>query len=218
MSNIDTRHNVLPFESGKSKPLNGQRMAKIGYKTTKKQVAKYKNHFVSVPPLNMDEIKSRADDLAVFLIPVLESAQDGIIKSLFESSGGTLTSVSDEEISISSCIAYLHAQMADEKMLLGSWFDSDIAEAMTPIVCAKLGFDGELTTDQELKIISVLDQYRELVQRLANTKDVIEPGQRKLIRRMIELSECEDSFALDKVNARLDALDKKPDMAALLEL
>lgn len=218
MSNIDTRHNIHPFISGSSAPLTGQRMCKIGYKSTKKQVAKYKNHFASIPGLTLDAVKERADNLAIFLIPVLESAQDGIVKSLFESSGGLLTSVSDSEISIDSCIAYLHAQMADEKQLFGAWFDSDIADSLLPTIASKLGYLGELTDEQEVRIGCVLEQYKELIQRLANPKDMIEKGQKKLIRKLIELSGCEESFALGKVIGKLDTLDRKPDMSALLEL
>ena len=56
MSNVSTVHDVVPFVAGKTAALTGQRLAKVGYKSTAKNPARYASIAVSVPYINPDDI------------------------------------------------------------------------------------------------------------------------------------------------------------------
>lgn len=85
---ITNRHSVVPFTAGESKPMTGQRLAKVGYKSTKKNPARFKSVCVSVPEIPENNIRSELDRLIPHVRTMLENAQDGIIRSLYESREG----------------------------------------------------------------------------------------------------------------------------------
>ena len=100
MSHFPSTHLVTAFDSAKSQALSGQRLAKIRYKTTAKQAAKFPSVCVSVPPLDDAEIMENLPALKVHIRAMLEAAQDGVIRSLYEVSDGKLSSVQDQDISV----------------------------------------------------------------------------------------------------------------------
>src|SRR3990172_1508944 len=165
---ITNRHSVIPFVAGKTVPLTDQRLAKIGYKTTKKNPAKFPNVAVSVPPITeFDEtILERA---LPYLVTVFENAQDGIIRSLYESSMGQLREVSDDDISPAACLAFLEAEANGSRLtkeMIASWFDSEVSENLTVLVAEKLGFT-DLTTDNMVVVKKHVSIYRDIISQLA---------------------------------------------------
>jgi len=206
---ISNRHPLNPFTSGASQALSGQRLAKIGYKSSKTAPAKYPSVCASVPPLARDDISARIDRLMPALIGLLESAQDGIIRSLYESSHGDLSAVSDSDISIDACISYLAASAGSDRLTveaLESWFDTHLCDALTVIIADKLGFD--LSTPEQLDTVGKnTSAYRALLSSCAGGKTVLNAGQIAGLRRAITFGP--DDTVSEKIIARLDGMERK---------
>jgi len=95
MSHFPTQHLITRFDAKKSQPLTGQRLAKIRYKTTEKTPAKFPSVCASVPFLENDVIMAAAPKLVSHIREMLQNAQDGCIRSLYESRDGTLSAIDD---------------------------------------------------------------------------------------------------------------------------
>lgn len=206
MSNVSNRHNVNPFVAGKSQALTSQRLSKIGYKTTKKQAAKYKSVCVSVPAMTVPMYEEHYERLNPFIQTLLENAQDGIIRSLYESVGGALTSVSDEEISVSACINFLTAEASGDRLnaqMLGDWFDAQIRDAFTVLLCEQ----NKIEDTEDVRVVQTVNGYRGVVQSI-NGRNSLTPQQRNEVRNLLKACECTDSEIGGKVLAKLDEQEK----------
>jgi hypothetical protein len=157
--------------------------------------------------------------LTPHILAMIEQAQDGVVRSLYEGSDGTLTTVSDDDISVAACCAYLSAVAAGGRLtgeLVGAWFDAQVAENLTVVIAQKLGFE-DLTDAQMVQIRKHLAGYKGLFVSLAGGKTVIQPQQLTGIRRALEVAAVDDDVSR-KLEAKIKALENKPDMAALLEI
>lgn len=223
MSNISTRHNVNLFVSGESKPLTGQRLAKVGYKTSKKTPAKFPSVCISVP-----QIDTKTDPFLEFrnggkfdsiIRDALESAQDGIIKSLYESSGGQLSSVGDDDICLNACLAFIEAENSGGRLtkeFLEAWFDTNVAENLTVVVADKLGFDD--LTDSQMEVIQKhLNGYKALVSSLSGGATILNVQQQNNILRALDIAACDDDTSA-KLRARIRNMSEKKNIEELLEL
>jgi len=220
MSNISNRHSVQPFVAGKSEPLSGQRLAKVGYKTTKKNKAKYPSVFVSVPPINSESIVNNMDRLTPHIVAMLENAQDGVIRSLYESSDGALQSVSDDDIAISACIAYLEAENNGSRLtkeMIEQWFDSEVRENLTVLVAEKLGFE-ELNDTQMQVVTKHVDVYRDILSSVSGGRTILAEQQIKACERALTLAASDDSDVAKKIGARLQSMKTPKPLAELLQL
>jgi len=224
MSVISNRHTVNSFVAGESKPLHGQRLARVGYKSTPENTRKgFKSICVSLPSLQgefSEEVwKAHEGSFKGIVQRALESAQDGIIKSLYESSGGTLSSVDSDSLGILQCLAYIESEQTGgrlSKEMLEAWFDSTLAENLTVVIADKLGFE-ELNDSQMGVIEKHLNGYRGLISSLSGNKTILTHGQISGIRRALELSKVEDE-TVEKLRGRLDQMEKKEKIEDLLEL
>ena len=224
MSTISNRHQVNKFVAGKSAPLSGQRLSKVGYKTTKKQTAKYASVCVSVPMIdtaNDPFVQYRADGAFDNIIKTaLENAQDGIIKSLYESSGGTLSTVGDDDIGIVQCLAYIDAENNGGRLtkeFIGAWFDENVSENLSVVIAEKLGFE-DMSDNQMVQIGKHIAGYKGLFMSLAGGKTVLEEKVIKQLQRALEVSSVEDDTA-EKLAKRLTNMLKPVEkMEDLLEL
>lgn len=215
---ISNRHSVVPFVAGETTAMADQRLAKVGYKSTKKTPAKFKSIAVSVPQItSIDE--EQLERLLPHVVAMLENAQDGIIRSLYESSGGNLASVSDEEISIDACIGYLEAEATGGRLTkekVEEWFTENLSDNLSVTIADKLKFT-ELTPETEKVVNQHLNAYRGILASLAGGKTLLNPAQIAGCKKALELTANEDD-TYKKLLARLVAMEKKPDMDALLEL
>jgi hypothetical protein len=221
MSLISTQHSVIPFVAGKTAPLTGQRLAKVGYKSTTKTPAAFPSVAVSVPLIQDDAILDSIDSLMPHVRAFLADTQDKVIRSLYESSDGTLTSVGDSEISVAQCIAYLEAESNGGRLTKESvhaWFNAEAKDVLSAIVADKLGFSDDLTDAQNKVIAQKCAAYKEVIGSLSGGATVLQPAQIKSVRTLIEQIEGE-SVVKDKLIARLTAMEApKKDIAELLEL
>lgn len=212
MSIIGTRHSLSLFTAGESKPATGQRLAKIGYKQTaamtKAGETAPPSVCASVPQIDPVDITANIDRLLPYIGNMLESAQDGIIRSLYESSGHALISVDDADISVSACVSYLAAEAAGDRLkkeTVEQWFDSEVAENLTVFLAEKLGFT-ELTADNMKVIDKHVDIYRGLIVSLAGGKTILETKKINGCKKAISLSATADRIA-QRLNDRLIAME-----------
>lgn len=215
---ITNRHKLNPFVAGKSAALADQRLAKVGYKSTVKTAAKYQSVCVSVPVI-AEFTEEQIQALGPHIIQMLENAQDGIIRSLYESRDGTLSEVSDDDISIDSCISFLEAESTGGRLTreyLESWFDQMMRENLTVVIATKLGFE-ELNDDQMRTISQHLSGYRGLIASLAGGKTLLQEHQIRGIQKALEVSSVDDETG-KRLNTRLALMLNRPKIEELLEL
>jgi hypothetical protein len=207
---ITNRHAVVKFVSGESKPLKDQRLAKVGYKTTAKNPAKFPSVCASVPMIPETEIVGAIDSLLPHIRTMLENAQDGIFRSLYEASGGLRTEIGDGELSVSQCVAFLESEAAGGRLtkeVLESWFNANVSDNLTVVIADRLKFE-ELNEDQMAVVQKHLNSYKGLISSLSGGATILSAVQIQGVRRAIEVSSVEDEISR-KLIARLDAMEKK---------
>lgn len=223
MSNVSNVHSVVPFTAG-DKALSGQRLAKVGYKSSKKTPARFKSVAVSVPYISPDRIREQIQALMPHIGTMLENAQDGLIRSLYEGADGTLERVTDDEISISAIIGWMNAEATGDRLTkerIEVWFDSELSENLSAQIAEKLGYlsgSGELTADQESTIGKHVKVYREVLSMLAGGKTLLAEKQIKGCRNALALCPDDSDVIAVRLNARLDAMEKKERIEEMLEL
>jgi hypothetical protein len=218
MSNVSTVHDLKPFKAG-DKPLSGQRLAKIGYKKTKNQTNPLQSVAVSVPFIDPASITSNITKLLPYVCNMLESAQDGIIRGLYESSGGNLKIVQDSEISVEACIGFLEAEAAGNRLTsdaVEKWFDAELSDNVFAMLAQKLGFlsvdstpDATLTDAQELTVQKHVKVYRDVLASLAGGKTMLADKQIRGCRNALALAPDADDQMVSRLSARLDTMERK---------
>ena len=215
MSNVSNRHSMVPFVSGESKAFTGQRLAKVGYKqTTQMTKAGEKapqSVCVSIPPIESSEIETHWEALIPHVRVMLESAQDGIVRSLYESAHHTCRDVTDDEISVSACIGYLIAQNEGDRLTkerIDRWFESEVAENLSVILAEKLGFT-DITPDNLPVIEKHVGIYKDTLRMLSSDKTILAEKQIKGCRTAIGLASGADARTATALTAKLDALAGK---------
>jgi hypothetical protein len=219
MSHFPSTHLVTAFDSAKSQALSGQRLAKIRYKTTAKQAAKFPSVCVSVPPLDDAEIMDNLPALKVHIRAMLEAAQDGVIRSLYEVSAGRLSSVQDQDISVVACIGFLNAESEGGRLTketIDAWFDASLGEYVTALIVEKLSYGDDLSAEQEHTVSRHVKGYKDMYSALAGGKTIYQPNQIASLRRVLGL--VDSSEVGEKLEARLQSMLSKPKMEDLLEL
>jgi hypothetical protein len=221
MSNVSNVHDVIPFVAGKTSALTGQRLAKVGYKSTAKNPAKFPSVAVSVPFLSDDSIRESMDSLLPYIKGMVEKTQDDVIRSLYESKDGSLKIVQDHEISVQACIAFLESEAAGDRIKkehIESWFDRVCAENVFTLIAEKLGFTGDsLTPEQESTVQKHVKVYRDILSMLAGGRTILTPVQIKSCKTVIDVSE-DDSGIGTKLMQRLTAMESPKPVAEFLEL
>jgi hypothetical protein len=207
MSNVSTAHNVTAFDSAKSQALSGQRLVKAKYKTTAKVPAKYPNICASIPFLQDAQIAEKIPQLMGCIRAMLETAQDGVFKSLYESGQGVLSIVTDTDLSIDACIGYLEAESTGSRLtkeFLDAWFIRELHETTYALIAEKLGYGGvdgtiELTAEQDATILKHVSGYKDMYSALAGGKTMYQPHQINGLRKVLGHIDLDDTgMKLDK--------------------
>lgn len=222
MSTISTRHSILPFISGSSSALSGQRMSKIGYKTEKKTgKQRFPSVCVSVPVILTEEITGSLTALMPHIRAMIEDTQDKVVRSLYESSEGALSSVSDSEISVQACISFLEMESDSNRLTretVINWFNSTLADNLTVYIAEKLNFNDP--DDSQMKIISQhVSGYQEVLASLSGGATILATPQINGCKKALELvADSTDSMAA-RLMKRLVGMEKPPEkLKELLEL
>lgn len=222
MSNVSSVHDIVPFVAGKTDALTGQRLAKVGYKSTKNNPAKFKSVAVSVPHIDPDHILGNVKALLPYIGTMLEDTQDKIIRGLYEAADGSLKTVQDHEISVQACISFLEAEAAGDRLKkehIESWFDRVCADNVFTLIAEKLGYgDSEdLTPEQTDTVQKHVKVYRDILSMLSGGNVKLTPVQIKSCKTVIDVSE-DDSGIGAKLMARLVNMEKPPKVTEFLEL
>ena len=220
MSNVSIAHTVTKFDAKNSQALTGQRLAKCRYKTTAKQSAKFPSVCVSVPYIDVRNQVTDYTPLFPHIQAMLENAQDGIIRSLYESSDGALSQVTDTDLSVASCISFLEAESEGTRLtkeFIESWFDSSVKDYVYALISEKLGFtNDDITTEQDMVINKHINGYRGMYSALAGGKTMYQPNQIASLKRVLDIVDTDDTQV--KLLARLNKMLETPKIEDLLEL
>lgn len=216
MSNVSSVHDVKPFKAG-DKALSGQRLAKIGYKKTKNQTNPLTSVAVSVPFILPADVQSNIQRLLPHIGTMLENAQDGIIRSLYESSQGSLKIIQDSEISVEACIGFLEAEAAGNRLTseaVEKWFDAELSDNVFAMLAQKLGFlsndaDATLTDAQESTVQKHVKIYRDVLASLAGGKTMLADKQIRGCRNALALAPDDSDPMVSRLSARLDTMERK---------
>jgi hypothetical protein len=211
MSNVSNRHSVVAFVAGESKALSEQRLSKVGYKSSKTNPAKFPSVCASVPKIAASEIEGHFSQLIPHVRTMLESAQDGIFKSLYESNKGNLDVITDDDISMNAIIAYLEAESTGGRLtkdLVYSWFDRAAKDATQALIQVKLGFPEDLNEDQLEVVNKHIHAYRETFASLSGGKTMLNQKQCNGLKAVIELIETEEEIGT-KLSARIKGIEEE---------
>ena len=218
MSNLSTAHNVTKYDAKLSQAFTNQRLAKVKYKSTTKSPAKYPSVCASVPMITTDSITEHSAKLAPHIRAMLENAQDGIIRSLYEANDGKLTSITDQDISILACIEHLEAEAQGTRLtkeIIEEWFDADAVEILTAAFVDKWNWEGDISFEQQKKLDQVVSGHKAMFAALAGGKTGYNLLQCKGLLKVLEL--IDTSELSERLKARLEAMSNKPvDLAEML--
>jgi hypothetical protein len=225
MSNISNRHNVVSFVSGKSEALTGQRLVVAKYKSTAKTPAKYPNVCASIPPLALESISDIPDALLPHINSWILEQQDGLFKSVYESNGGVLTTVSDDELGIPAIIGYLSAVSVSGRLTkesIESWYKSEMEGVIKITAAVKKGFIGadeidselQVTDAQEIQLELVSNSYRDLFSGLAGGATKYASEVQASLLRMLGL--VEESTMQERLVERVKGMNKVQSIAEYL--
>lgn len=126
---ITNAHQFVPLEKN-TKALNGQRLVRLIAKSSRKEGEKNPNLqeslAVSIPPVTMEQVAEVIDQLIPHVIGMVQDAQDKIIREWRLESGRD--EISDEQISIAACIAWMNDNATGERVTkeyLADWFSAE---------------------------------------------------------------------------------------------
>ena len=224
MSVISNVHTLFPFVSGESKPMNGQRLAKVGFKNTKAMEAKglkaLPSVCASVPFLSRDEVLGQIDALLPHVGTMLENVQDQIIRGLYEGKKGQLENVRDEDISVAQCIAFLEAEATGSRLSsesIKAWFAASLASQFSQIIimdALKYGTEPDALTEEQTQTVQKhVGVYGDVMAMLAGkglTRSSFSDKQWARLTQILDLTleeSPEDSFA-QKLKDKMGVISK----------
>lgn len=205
MSVISTHHQFVPFIStgkDKSKPLSGQRLIKVIYKSRGENEAKHQNVCASVPIVNTEDINPHVSALMPYIRNLVSETQDKIARERYES-GATV--ISDDDISMSSVIAYLDSDSTSGRMTgddIRTWFNTELHDILIVAMADKMGISDSPTPEQTVKLEQSINVYRDKFASLAGGKTVISPAVCDRLLTAIAFGDSENAVTV-KLTKRL---------------
>lgn len=158
MSIISNRHQVTTLEKN-SKPLSGQRLARVIAKADKNgnypSANLTKSVCVSIPPISTALVSESINFLLPHIVNMLSAVQDSIIREYIIEYGHD--TVSDDIISVDKCVEFLDASAKGNRLTkeyLEIWFTETYSESAAEFIATAMKFNVETLTEQELHTIS----------------------------------------------------------------
>ena len=216
MSIISSSHSVIAFESGKTKPLDGQRLAKVTYKVDKKTGVKPDSKAVSIPMIKWSDLTANhVTALQGEFLAVVHKAQDSIVRAKVESGA---SSINDADISLDAVVQYLleeSGRMTGE--VIRGWFSDTLKEPLMLAFASKLGIaeDAAPTAEQEDKLAKVIKGYEDSFAKLASGAATFNDAQKQNMLKALELVEEDDSFVV-RFTERLSKVKSDDDLLLAL--
>jgi hypothetical protein len=215
MSIISTSHTVTSYQSGKTKPLEGQRLAKVTYKTDKVTGVKPDSKAVSIPLITWTEITPYIKALQGEFVDVVHKAQDALVRRKVEAGAA---SIHEDDISMSAVVSYLveeSGRMTGE--VIREWYKESLSDSLMIAFASKLGIpeDSAGTTEQQAKLEKILKGYEDSFAKLASGKASFNDMQRTNMLKALELIEDGDALK-DKFVVRLSKVSNDDDLLMAL--
>jgi hypothetical protein len=212
MSIISNTHTVTSYQSGKTKPLDGQRLAKVTYKTDKATGVKPDSKAVSIPVIGWAEVEPFLNALKGEFVDVVHKAQDALVRRKVEAGSD---SIHDDDIAMSAVVSYLveeSGRMTGE--LIREWYKESLSDSLMIAFASKLGIpeDAAPSAEQASKLEKILKGYEDSFAKLASGKASFNDMQRTNMLKALELIEDGDALKerfvvrLSKVSADDDLL------------
>lgn len=215
---ISNRHTVLPFIAGTSKALTDQRLAKVGFKKTKENPNPLKSVCVSIPQIT-EFTEEQLDRLLPHLVNVINGAQDGIIRKMYESDP-SIMSVGDDDISIDACIMFLETEESGGRLTIESlneWFVLSLQDKLTEF----LRMHGSKSLDGaalDKAVTQSLAGYKGMISAMAGGKTHYTHEQRTKLETILSMTDEGDDVA-ERLMKRIEMMGQKDSkMAASLGL
>ena len=203
MSLVSTAHNLEVFDSKNSKPFTGQRLARITYKTQKDGTKPRESVCASIPVLSVSA-ETMPNALFPHVNAWLQDVQDKVIRARYEDGA---TSISDTDISVASCIAFLDADAKGDRLTkeyLIAWYASDLADTLYVAIADKLQV-GAAPNDSDIRRIEQMSNaYRDSIASLAGGKTSYTPDKAQKLAKAVALAS--DGEVKDKLLARLEKM------------
>ena len=228
MSVISNTHSVVPFDSATSKPAEGQRLAKIGYKQTEAMTKRGEKALgsvcVSVPQI-LEVTEAQIESLAPYITKMLEDAQDSIVRRKHSEAKGNITHVRDDEITIECCIAELELQSTSSRLSKESvtaWCEtSGLNDALRLRFAELLGVSDVPTAEENARVEAQVAAYDAMFASLSGAKTYFAPTEAKKLRKALEIGAAygvDDALSV-RFSTRIDEMITNPkDSADLLAL
>jgi len=193
MSDLTNNHTFLPFDSKTSAALAGQRLIKILYKTPSKGDAPKKQSMcVSVPKLDAALNDAQLARLVPHIEAMLEAAQDGIARDVWESKAMAVTT---EQLSIDACIDWLDSESQGDRLTsekVKAWFAESIADTLAVAFIDKLGFGDSPDESQLKKVGQAVNVYCDKFASMAGGKTSFAPDVATKLLDVLELIPDQD--------------------------
>lgn len=210
MSNISDRHVFTPFVStgsDKSKPLSGQRLCKVIFKSRNGNQAAMPSQCASVPIVSNDEIVSNVQSLLPFISDLVASTQDNIARTLLLAGADAVTS---EQISLSACISHLVAESKGDRLTgddISAWFTAELEPLLLVAFADKLGVSDSPSQDETDKLSRICNVYRDKLSSMAGGRAAFDPATITKLTKALQLADSDDVMA-SRLLAKLDAMSK----------
>lgn len=202
MSNVSTTHNVTSHITGQTKPLFGQRLSVVAYKTDKKTGVKPESKSVSIPKFEIAPLMVRVTEIQDSILELAYKAQDAIVRELVEFGKSF---VQDTEIGIDAIIAYLNDSSESGRLtrkVLDNWFDMNVSEMLQVALADKLGLSNTPTLQESNKVDLLVASYKDKLAALSGGNTSYSPKVATQLLRALEVASVEDSIA-SKLVAKL---------------
>lgn len=211
---IGNRHSVRAFIAGESKAMEGQRLAKVGFKKSKDNPNPLKSVCVSLPMIEQPFTAEQLEALNPHIVAMLEKAQDGIIRGMYESNPEIL-SVGDEELSIEKCIEFLEMEETGGRLTiekLAQWFDLALSAKLAEFLRVQGGkkLSGEAL---DKAVAQSLNAYKGMITAISGGKTHYDAKQRDKLMTILAMTEDGDEMA-EKIVGRIETMAKKDEKIA----
>lgn len=215
MSNISDVHNVTAFDAKKSRALDGQRLAKVVYKTPKKGTKK-DSKCVSIPVISQLDA-AFVNDANPYIVSMYHDAQDAIIRELVDKGA---TEVRDSQIDNAAVLQYLAELAAGNRLskeAAAEWFDTSMGDVLTVAFADKMGVTDTPTEEQTATITQAIAVYKDKFCGMAGGKTKYDKETALRLLKAIEIAGADDDIAT-KFQKRLEVMRDAPTGADMMGL
>lgn len=212
---ISNRHQVVEFISGQTKPMTGQRLARVGYKGH----PKFKSVACSIPMLHIsqDEYMQHKDAFIEILTDKLCETQDKVLKAAYEKANGVLPlSIAEEEFSLPKLLQMLQESEGSRitKEFVIQWCNTNIRDTLTVLIADRMGIE-DIESPEFLQILAQQENgIYPLFANLLDKNPALSKVQVQNLAKILSMSGTDDRIA-QKLNKKLEEMQSAQSVSLL---